>query len=1217
MRFKTFLLTLTLVLLGISAAMAQDNIYVAYTTSGGMVPIKPAATDAQLNYDAATGVYSGTVTLAELKAPNSAVGFYTGPSAGTAREYYRMNNPSTLNFSTTKVVNGTIQTQTGSCVGNWFTATGIPDGMTFPVQLGVKINFATNTISYTWGEEEAAAPSFFNIFVRALDGTYPSLGKLQPESEGSTTFTGEFTTTFNDARIWLSERDKYDLNSTIGQVITGSSVSKDIKFTTVGQTDTLQMGYNNNSTIFTNQGTYTMEFDYRTMELVVTLKEPYAPETNYVTLNISGDVPNPYSFVTVTDNASTEPITIGNATVNVPYTAGTSELNIGLNDAAKAAGYTITVSSKADAANYQLKQTADGWSLTPAAEANGYVFNVNVAAPTYTAIFKYTGINNGYLQVQVEELVDNDNDETSPVPVNSSNYNFKYTDRTQVYFRMSAEKAAEGYSFTLNGPGNDMAPGESTAIVPGAYQIVSTDYEGTKGYAMMLEKGADGFVFTIDVAYTNPTPVDEIKVCFGDLPANCKPADNDPVCTRLDNGTYEGTFDVKGSGVYFRFYSVQDGVTTYYGCQQIVNKTEIQSANRTLDFSKNNPESFNMFGSSTDMNLVGAFSTWKYPGAYTGGQIKATLDLDPNVTNVTLLFIPTEAEAETKYYFYGGAAADQLANISSMVQSTVDKNVYEYTYKVSRAPYYFFVSTNQKLTTGNNGNWRPEAENREIKFTYDTLTYKADWVPGLDPATIQTAGNMKFRFNVNTFEMEIQYLDEIEGPAPEIPTEGVFVVVGNAYNGPFNPNPAKDVQMTLNADGYYESPAVNIKKNNGVRFYKWEADTVNYIAPIAIQNVQFAMENPYVNEFEMREGKTMSSWRINNFVTPTDEEGDVVFQVNPTISKVIFTQQVDENALPKELYIWGNTEGGSDAPYKLTVTLKPSEANPTLYTATYNVPQCGNFVYPDNGEFDPEDNDPDHGWWFFISEATTISNARYSRYQGGYENRFFNFDDPTFTNYASDYTYTLPIFKNGLNDFALIAMTPGNTLFEFDIEKMELTLTNLDNALPNEITLEFTGDVSAYNVAKAVVVIDMASIDDDADDPLATGMLPIYDLIYNFRYESASQLLFATQQGYSIEITSDYEGENPPYQLAVAPAAADDDAVEAPVSYTLSFGKEANGLTFAIDVTNLNKPGNGVDIIGADDAEAVYYDIHGRRVVNPERGIYIKVVNGRSVKVVK
>ena len=43
----------------------------------------------------------------------------------------------------------------------------------------------------------------------------------------------------------------------------------------------------------------------------------------------------------------------------------------------------------------------------------------------------------------------------------------------------------------------------------------------------------------------------------------------------------------------------------------------------------------------------------------------------------------------------------------------------------------------------------------------------------------------------------------------------------------------------------------------------------------------------------------------------------------------------------------------------------------------------------------------------------------------------------------------------------------------------------------------------------------------------------------------------------------------------------------------------------------------GVDTIGAEDnGEAVYYNLQGVRVMNPEKGIFIKVANGRSEKVV-
>lgn len=43
----------------------------------------------------------------------------------------------------------------------------------------------------------------------------------------------------------------------------------------------------------------------------------------------------------------------------------------------------------------------------------------------------------------------------------------------------------------------------------------------------------------------------------------------------------------------------------------------------------------------------------------------------------------------------------------------------------------------------------------------------------------------------------------------------------------------------------------------------------------------------------------------------------------------------------------------------------------------------------------------------------------------------------------------------------------------------------------------------------------------------------------------------------------------------------------------------------------------GVDSIEADEAEAVYYNLQGVRVENPENGIFIEVKNGKAVKVLK
>ena len=41
------------------------------------------------------------------------------------------------------------------------------------------------------------------------------------------------------------------------------------------------------------------------------------------------------------------------------------------------------------------------------------------------------------------------------------------------------------------------------------------------------------------------------------------------------------------------------------------------------------------------------------------------------------------------------------------------------------------------------------------------------------------------------------------------------------------------------------------------------------------------------------------------------------------------------------------------------------------------------------------------------------------------------------------------------------------------------------------------------------------------------------------------------------------------------------------------------------------------EVLAADDSEAVYYNLQGVRVLNPERGIFVKVVGGKATKVVK
>lgn len=64
-------------------------------------------------------------------------------------------------------------------------------------------------------------------------------------------------------------------------------------------------------------------------------------------------------------------------------------------------------------------------------------------------------------------------------------------------------------------------------------------------------------------------------------------------------------------------------------------------------------------------------------------------------------------------------------------------------------------------------------------------------------------------------------------------------------------------------------------------------------------------------------------------------------------------------------------------------------------------------------------------------------------------------------------------------------------------------------------------------------------------------------------------------------------------------------------TYNLVFDYKAMTLTISEADTD------GINSIGTEDAEAVYYNLQGVRVQNPDKGIFIKVVGNKAVKVVK
>ena len=66
-------------------------------------------------------------------------------------------------------------------------------------------------------------------------------------------------------------------------------------------------------------------------------------------------------------------------------------------------------------------------------------------------------------------------------------------------------------------------------------------------------------------------------------------------------------------------------------------------------------------------------------------------------------------------------------------------------------------------------------------------------------------------------------------------------------------------------------------------------------------------------------------------------------------------------------------------------------------------------------------------------------------------------------------------------------------------------------------------------------------------------------------------------------------------------AEGSDDSVDAGDSYTAVREDVVKGVIFK----GVFKKTDGIDTVGADSAAPVYYDLQGRRVDNPDKGIYI------------
>lgn len=121
------------------------------------------------------------------------------------------------------------------------------------------------------------------------------------------------------------------------------------------------------------------------------------------------------------------------------------------------------------------------------------------------------------------------------------------------------------------------------------------------------------------------------------------------------------------------------------------------------------------------------------------------------------------------------------------------------------------------------------------------------------------------------------------------------------------------------------------------------------------------------------------------------------------------------------------------------------------------------------------------------------------------------------------------------------------------------------------------------------------------------GAVNVYFKLGNGAQSEKRRLTAADLTGFTQ--AAKYPGDDNAYMLPLPVGSGD-----ATLYYEKEGGELSDSVTYDYNVTK-GVP-TGVEGIGADEEDAVYYNLQGVKVDNPEKGIFVKVVNGTASKVV-
>ena len=165
-----------------------------------------------------------------------------------------------------------------------------------------------------------------------------------------------------------------------------------------------------------------------------------------------------------------------------------------------------------------------------------------------------------------------------------------------------------------------------------------------------------------------------------------------------------------------------------------------------------------------------------------------------------------------------------------------------------------------------------------------------------------------------------------------------------------------------------------------------------------------------------------------------------------------------------------------------------------------------------------------------------------------------------------------------------------------------------------------TGDATEIDLTGMTLTSGVVSMAVDSDEGASTKARLFFDSkgAWSFRFYKDTNFTVSVPEDYTltgIEFNGTNLGTNWTYSNG---SLAGNTWTPASATNTVTIAKTASGNNPAINTMTVyysNGEDDGVDSIIVDDSQAVYYNLQGVKVANPERGIFVKVSNGKATKV--